>query len=142
MEISLVPIEGQHSCDGPEIWERAAKFSGSISTVGYKVVSGQQEVAFVALDRLPQLETLVLYELFVRVDNRRQGIGSAVLQDVERTARNEGFASVTLTAHPLDQSIEKHALVTWYLQHGYQKDAAIADQMFKELTVVSNRSPG
>jgi hypothetical protein len=117
----------------PALRKRAQESSKSIKTIHYRCIADGQEVAFVSLDRWPELGEMVLYEIFVPRELRRQGIGSAALSEVENTAINEGMFLIRLRPRPLDGGISEADLAKWYSQRGYECDPNIAGDMQKKL---------
>lgn len=77
------------------------------------------EVAFIALDQIPGVEYLVLYEIFVRPDCRGKGIGSRVLSGVEGVAKDLGYERLTLSPGALEAGYPEEKLIAWYKRHGY-----------------------
>lgn len=90
-----------------------------------------KEVAFVSLDRWPELSQMVIYEIFVPRSTRRQGIASAVLNEIERISLCEGLSVVRLTPAPLDTGITREILSVWYDRRGYVSDPNISSVLFK-----------
>ena len=118
----------------PELRERSQEIAKSKKTTCYRALCGGQEVAFVALDRWPELGRMVLYEMFVPRGLRRQGYGGAVLNAVECAALREGFSAVRVTPQPLDDDMSREALVEWYCQRGYKHDPSVPGEMKKHIT--------
>jgi GNAT superfamily N-acetyltransferase len=93
------------------------------------------EVAFLSVDPRPDLNLLVIYEIFVVPEIRRRGMGTRALLAAEDLARNTGFPRVRLVPKALgyppgDQCDRETArLIEWYERHGYR---ATADSGFKE----------
>ncbi|MGY2804113.1 GNAT family N-acetyltransferase [Bradyrhizobium sp. USDA 4506] len=77
------------------------------------------EVAFLALDQIPGVDYLVLYEIFVGSEHRRRGIGSCLLREVEGLAAGLGYEKITLSPSPLERGYPKEQLVAWYKRYGY-----------------------
>ncbi|RZN20036.1 hypothetical protein CWO90_34695 [Bradyrhizobium sp. Leo121] len=71
----------------------------------YVAIEDGLEVAFLALDQIPGVDYLVLYEIFVRPKYRRRGIGSRLLRKVEELAAGLGYERITLSPSPLEQGI-------------------------------------
>jgi GNAT superfamily N-acetyltransferase len=88
-------------------------------TKQFAVREDGSEVAFLALDLIPDTDYLVLYEIFVPSELRRQGIGLRLLGEVENLARSLGYEKVTLFPSPLDSGYPESKLVAWYRRHGY-----------------------
>lgn len=134
MEIRLIETKDPLDFELPELWKRAQESSKSIKTIHYCAVADSREVAFVSLDRWPELGHIVLYEIFVPKELRRQGIGGAVLAEVESTAVKEGILLMRLRPKPLDKGISQQDLADWYAHRGYEWDTIISGDMQKELS--------
>jgi hypothetical protein len=131
MDITLVQTKGPNDFKIPELTKRAHESSRSKKTRHYKALAQSEEVAFVSLDRWPELSQMVIYEIFVPRSTRRQGIASAVLNEVERISACEGLSIVRLAPAPLDAGITKDALYDWYGRRGYVSDPDISGELFK-----------
>lgn len=130
--MQLVALDKEH-CETPELLQRVTKIVKSKNTSCYVTIRNGQEVAFLALDRLPQ--HLVIYELFVPSSLRRSGVGTAVLAEIERIAVEEGFLSIRVTPSPLDEHLTREELIQWYSQRGYVIDPANKREMIRQLGV-------
>lgn len=137
MKISLERIEQSSCYETPELRERFKGIAKSKKTICYRAIHEGREVAFVALDRWPELNQMVLYELFVPRDIRRQDFGTAVLGEVERIAQQEGFLTVRVSPQPLDNNIQPHVLIEWYRQRRYQVDPSAPGEMKKCVTLMA-----
>ena len=83
------------------------------------------EASFVAIDRWGKLGILVLYELYVAPEFRRQGVGSTTLQIVEQIASEEGFLAIRVRPHPMEQTMSPQDLKAWYRSRGYVEIAGV-----------------
>ncbi len=137
MKIFLIEIKEANCCETRELQQRDQEITKSSKTTCYRALCGGREVAFVALDRWPELDRIVLYELFVRKRLRRQGFGTAVLAEVEHSTLREGFSAVRLSPRPLDNEISLHALIEWYRRRGYQIDSSVPSEMEKLVLIAS-----
>lgn len=133
MKIALAEIQHANCCETPELRRRAHDIAKSNKTTCYRALWDGREVAFVALDRWPEIDRIVLYELFVPKQLRRQGFGTMVLSEVEREALREGFSGVRLCPEPLDPNFSKRSLIEWYGQHGYQVVPLVPGEMEKRV---------
>jgi len=90
-------------------------------------------VAFVLLDFPPltHTDTLVLYEIFVDPLERGKGIGTALIEAVERLARSNGYSRVALSPVPLDEATYQEGLTRWYESLGYEVNEC--GELFKVL---------
>ena len=87
-----------------------------------------------AVDRRPELDLLVLYEVFVPRALRNQGYGGEALSAVEEMAVKERFSVVRIRQHPLDEDVDHDDLIRWYRRRGYRPDPSIASEMKKRVT--------
>jgi len=94
-------------------------------------MNDDQEIALVAIDRLPELSTLVLYELYVLQSKRRRGFGNEIMKKVDSIARIEGFKKIRLIARLLDKDIGVNDLKLFYYRRGYTDDLFVEDEMEK-----------
>jgi GNAT superfamily N-acetyltransferase len=118
--MELIELVNWEQAATEEIQRRARNGSKAKITKHYAAYEGSQEVAFVALDRHPQdSERLTLYEMFVPRALRRNGIGTRLLKEIERIARDEGYSSVHLCPEPLDAAYSREGLIAWYAERGY-----------------------
>ena len=78
---------------------------------------------------------MVLYEIFVKRDMRRKGIGTAVLSEIEKIAVEEGFLKIRLRPSPLDREMSQWELVNWYLREGYDWELNSSGNMEKQLSL-------
>src|SRR5215210_626725 len=92
------PQEPRHQ----ELRTRAMISSKARYTEHYVVDEDGEEVAFLSLDRIPHVDYLVLYEIFVPPVLRHQGIGSRVLMEVERIAQEHAYEKITVTPSALE----------------------------------------
>ena len=118
--VKLCTITCPENLLNDEIRCRARDCSKTIVTRHFVAIEGGIEVAFVALDILPApVDHLVLYELVVPKELRGQGIGSRILLEVERRAREWKYIGVLLRPKPLDDYFSKERLNDWYSRRGY-----------------------
>ena len=79
----------------------------------------RRKLRFIALDQIPGVEYLVLYEMYVRPECRGRGIGWRLLGEVESLAKALGYARITLFPWPLEKGYPEAKLIAWYKRHGY-----------------------
>jgi GNAT superfamily N-acetyltransferase len=94
-----------------EVRERARTSSKRPCTRHYSVLVNDEEVGFVALDIVPGIECLILYEIFVPKGMRRNGLGSRLLIRVESLAREMGYPKISLTPWPLEPCFPESQLI-------------------------------
>ena len=135
MRISIVKSEASDSFLSPELQTRAKESSKTPQTTHYRVLANDREVAFVSLGRPFEARAgqMVLYEIFVKRDMRRKGIGTAVLSGIETMAMREGFRKMRLRPSPLDRETSQWELVSWYLREGYDWELNSSGNMEKQL---------
>ncbi len=131
MTVLLESIERIEQCNTPEIRARYCGIKKSKITICYRALVGKTESAFTALDRWPDF--LVVYELFVSSELRAQGIGSSVLNEIERVAMQEGFPEIRLRPSPLEAGGDSDRLVEWYRKRGYVINPSVSNEMKKTL---------
>lgn len=119
LTITLVPIPEGGSCGDAELQQRIATSKRGKRTTQYIAYRGEREIGFIALDDIPELGCLVLYELFVPIRFRGSGLGTQLLDKVETIARAEGYERVTLYPRPLEPGFPAERLLAWYCRHGY-----------------------
>lgn len=117
--VQLVELNGDDRCNDVELHARMSQSPKARHTHHYVGIKDELEVAFLALDQIPDVDYLVLYEIFVRSGCRGSGIGSRLLGEVERLAAALGYAKITLSPWPLEQGYPEAKLIAWYKRHGY-----------------------
>jgi GNAT superfamily N-acetyltransferase len=117
--IRLMELDDNRRCCDAELHARMSQSSKAHHTHHYVAMEDNLEVAFLALDQIPGVDYLVLYEIFVRQDHRRRGIGSLLLREVEALAANLGYDKITLSPSPLEHSFPEARLTAWYKRLGY-----------------------
>jgi ribosomal protein S18 acetylase RimI-like enzyme len=115
----LVELDVDERCDDVELHTRMLQSPKARHTHHDVATDDGSEVAFLALDQIPDVDYLVLYEIFVRPGCRGRGIGSCLLGEVERLAAALGYAKITLSPWPLEQGYPEAKLIAWYKRHGY-----------------------
>lgn len=133
MIIELVQTNGPDDFEFPELKKRAKESSRASKTKHYKALSHGKEVAFVSLERWPEFNQMVVYEIFVPFSIRQQGVGTAVLNEIEHISAREGLADIRLRPSPLGTDITKAALIDWYKKRGYDCDTSVSDDLIKRI---------
>jgi len=119
--LELRPITNPENLQNDAIRNRARDGSKTSVTRHFVAIEGGVEVAFVALDIIPAPEDhLVLYELVVPKELRSRGIGSRILMEVERLAKEWKYVGVLIRPHPLDEHWTSNRLNRWYATRGYK----------------------
>lgn len=117
--VRLVELDVDDRCKDVELHTRMSQSPKARHTHHYVATDDGSEVAFLALDQIPDVDYLVLYEIFVRSGCRGSGIGSRLLGEVERLAAALGYAKITLSPWPLEQGYPQAKLIAWYKRHSY-----------------------
>lgn len=117
--IELHEIGAGENCQNAQVRARVLESPKARYTKQFAVRESGSEVAFLALDLIPETDYLVLYEIFVPSELRRRGIGSRLLGEVESLAKSLGYESVALFPSPLDSEYPESKLIAWYRSHGY-----------------------
>ena len=117
--VQLVELDGNERCDDLELHARMLQSPTARHTHHYVAMDDGSEVAFLARDQIPDVDYLVLYEIFVRSGCRGRGIGSCLLREVDRLAAALGYEKITLSPWPLEQGYPEAKLIAWYERNGY-----------------------
>ena len=133
MNITLKELKTNDVIQSNELKIRETESTKSKKTTHYLGVSQGKEVAFVSIDRWPELDQFVLYELYIPKSLRRKGVGKLVLTEIEFIAKKEGFHSVKLKPHPLDSDINERDLIAWYQYLGYCQDTSANGDLIKKI---------
>jgi GNAT superfamily N-acetyltransferase len=119
--MELVPITCSDDITNPFIRERALTSSKSKHTQHYVAKENGCQLGFLSIDRIPDANYLVLYEIFVPKNLRHQGIASRLLLDAERLAKDFGYELIVLNPSPFESDYPMKKLVSWYKRLGYRK---------------------
>lgn len=140
IKIQLIKIDTEDSFESLELRARVRESSKSPKTIHYRVLADDVETAFISLDRWPEPEInqMVVYEIFVPRDTRRKGFGSMVLAEIEKVAIQEGFRKIHLRSHSLDRETKQMKLNNWYLRKGYNWDPNVTGEMEKDIAKTPN----
>jgi GNAT superfamily N-acetyltransferase len=99
--------------------DRALVSTKAAFTKHYTAMSGEQEVAFVALDLPEHKSYLCVYELLVDPSHRRRGYGAAIIRKCQEFAAQEGFRKICLNPCPIESGGSEEKLRTWYSKLGF-----------------------
>lgn len=131
--IQLVELgAGEHCCDS-KLQARMLESPKARHTHHYVARENGSEVAFIALDQIPGVEYLVLYEMYVRPECRGRGIGWRLLGEVESLATALGYAKITLSPWPLEKGYPEAKLVAWYKRRGYVERSDCPTELEKSI---------
>ncbi|MHC8470579.1 GNAT family N-acetyltransferase [Plesiomonas shigelloides] len=92
------------------------------------------ESAFLSFEDWSDKSLGFIYEIYVLPEFRHQSLGSALLQKAEEVATNLGCTKLQLNVYPLDRTIDKSALFSWYSDKGYVRDSKNSERMEKALS--------
>ena len=129
--MQLLPVSETGDFENASLRLRMEQTTRSSISRHFCAMSGDQEVGLIVLDLTPDVEDATLYELFVRLDLRGKGIGSAVLKAVEEYVRSIGRRRVILYPRPLEVEGTPSDLRGWYLRRGYAQYAESPDLLVK-----------
>ena len=73
-----------------------------------------------SLDKNPNVEYLVLYDLLAPLNKRHKGNGSFALHEVEKLAINLRIKTILLNPEPFEGAYTKEQLMDWYSSKGYE----------------------
>ena len=77
------------------------------------------ECAFLSFDIWPERDFLVLYELWVASADRQRGLGTAMLEEASKIARDSGHVRLLARPTPLDNQSSRSDLEAWYRCRGF-----------------------
>jgi GNAT superfamily N-acetyltransferase len=77
------------------------------------------EVAYLSFDDRSDINTGVIYEVFVLPQYRNCGLGKVLVSFSEEIARSIGYARMRLSPRAFDASVKQNWLDSWYLKQGY-----------------------
>jgi GNAT superfamily N-acetyltransferase len=129
IEGSIVEVVDWRGVINGAIRDRAERSSRGSCTKHFVLYEQGNEVAFLSVDPRPDLNLLVIYEVFVVPELRRHGISTRVLLAAEKLARETGFPRARLTPKALgyppgeERDRETRKLIEWYERHGYRVTA-------------------
>ncbi len=99
----------------------------------YRALASGWEVGFVVLDLPPHQAEMVLYELFLIPNKRRQGFGTATLRAVEDFAWSSRRPNVFVLPRRIDStSMSDSDLVQWYQARGYRQ-VSVGDPVLQKV---------
>jgi GNAT superfamily N-acetyltransferase len=114
-----------------EIRNRAISSTKAENTRHYVAKESGNEIGFIAIDVNPNVEYLVLYEIFIPRNLRKKDFGSKLLAEVECMAKNLRYRKVTVSPEPFERDYPKGQLVEWYKRHGYREMASGTGELEK-----------
>lgn len=120
MKLEIVEITPESQPNDPEVRERATTSSKSRCTKHFLIRKDKVEVGFLSIDTIPEVEYLVVYEIFVPRALRKRGVGSEILREAENIGRQLGYKRVNLTPCPLEFGYSPQELIAWYKSRGYR----------------------
>jgi len=133
MEIELKELSLNSAIKDRALRKRAKECARISFTKHYIVLSGDKEIAYLAIDHMPGAEYLLLYEIFIKEELRSKGIGTTILSRVESLARELGYRKVVLHAESFDKKVSKKAIEKWYMKRGYLPSKSLKKALEKVL---------
>lgn len=118
----------------PDICQRMTRSSKAKFTKHYVAKHDGIEVGFVAMDVIPGVDYLVLYEIFIIASFRGVGLGALLLSQVEHFADLFEYARVTVFPTPIEPPFPAQRLVAWYKRNGYSERADCPSELEKMLS--------
>lgn len=103
-----------------EIKHRCSISSKSKNTKHFVFKDSGIESAFVALDFIPEIDALVLYELYVPSDMRNSGIAKRLFKELAVFAVDNGYSKISVKPSPLDNEFTERNLIKWYQKNGFK----------------------
>lgn len=91
------------------------------------------EVGILCYDDWSDQSIGFIYEVFVLPEYRGQGVGRSLLSYSEELAKNLRCASIRLTPHAFDRTVDFSWLVSWYTKQGYAPMPNEPEKMEKAL---------
>lgn len=130
MELNIV--ENVNSVSDESIKNRIRQSSKTRYTLHYVFQRKIGEaLAFLSIDVRPNVDYLVLYEIFVPPGLRENGIGSRALIQVESLAKKLGLKRIALFPKPFEKNISKEKLIAWYKNRGFIESNSCPDELEK-----------
>lgn len=127
----LEDITNSEDLVNEEIRNRAMSSPKAKNTKHYVAKESGNEIGFVAIDANPNVEYLVLYEIFVPRNLRKKGYGSTLLVEVESMAKILKYRKVTVNPEPFERDYPKSQLIKWYKSQGYCEMASGTGELEK-----------
>ncbi|WP_265942610.1 GNAT family N-acetyltransferase [Dechloromonas sp. A34] len=129
MEIQLRVINAPSEFRAAPLRDRASVSTKAAFTTHYAAVSGEQEVAFVALDLPDHKRYFCVYELLVDPSHRCRGYGAAVIRKCREFATREGFEKICLKPWPIEAGGSEEKLRAWYTKLDFVQSPEQSDLM-------------
>ena len=122
MKLILLPTPEHAATDA--IRSRSTASSRGQITRHYAGWEDEKEVALISLDiydrfEFPEVDYLVIYELYVPESLRNKGVGTRALEATEKFAKELRFRKTRLHAKPLFETRTQAEMVAWYQRRGY-----------------------
>lgn len=115
----LEEINSDFVLEDSEIIKRSVESSKTRNTRHMLFSAQSGEVAFVSVDLIENIESLILYELYVPTKYRGKGIGKKVLKELSRFALQEGYSKIDAYPKPINNHFSEQKLIQWYLNYGF-----------------------
>lgn len=115
----IEPINTNNDVVNSELRHRCSISSKSQNTKHFVFKESGLEAAFISLDFIQGIDSLVLYELFVPSDLRNKGIAKKLLKELAVFAVENGYSKISVNPSPLDTEYTRQELIQWYLRNGF-----------------------
>lgn len=134
--MNLVYLSRPQQAVTEAIRSRSTESSKGQLTCHYAYCESGEELALVSLDiydrrKFPEIDYLVIYELYVPDALRNNGVGSRALQAAERFAQELGFPKTFVRVAPLFKTRTQEAMMAWYERLGYTRVPGESDALVK-----------
>ena len=133
MELILKELVRQSVIKDRTLRKRARECARISVTKHYIISCEKEEVAYLAIDHMPGVDYILLYEIFIKENFRKRGIGSEILIRVENLGRELGYSKVVLHAQSFDKNIPKETIEAWYIKRGYIPSKSLKNALEKRL---------
>ena len=96
-----------------------------------------REAGYLSFDDRSDIQTGVIYEVFVLPKFRKLGIGSSLVAFAEELALSLKCVRLRLSAIPFDRSVTQDWLDSWYTRRGYIRASDGSNELEKDISVRS-----
>lgn len=127
MKIELREINSPSEFSSAPLRNRATVSTKAAFTKHYAAMSGNIEVAFVALDIPENKSYLHVYELLVEPQQRRRGYGALIIEKCRLIAIQDRFKTINLIPRPIEVGSSEHQLRAWYSGLGFSQSPNQSD---------------
>jgi GNAT superfamily N-acetyltransferase len=138
MDLRLEQLGSQRAGLSRELQDRVNRTPWTENRLHYVVLKDLDQVAIILFDLVDVSDsapgkTLVLYELWVAQDYRRQGIGSTLLKCADWIASSRGYTQILVRPEALSADMSTEELTKWYRERGFKECGDQPDVLCKEV---------